>query len=352
LTESRGPAQAGYLGIDGMYCVWTSRMATTVHQPQPQADPESLVSPPKVLYIAGMTRSGTTLLSNLLNELPSFVAVGEVRTYWKAMREPRLCGCGATVADCTFWTDVAEWIERHGGPLPVDRARSLLDEHVRSLPLQLARLARASESDYSPAKEYAQLLQRLYEGIGAVGGAEVVVDSSKGPHDAYTISKFTDLDVFVVHLVRDPRAVAYSVSRRVKAPDRPGGYLVQQQAPEVGVRWMARNALSEVLLARRLGPRYMRLRYEDLVDAPAQTIERISAMCTGRKLPLPLSDNVISLGPNHSVAGNPKRHNSGPTRIRSDDEWTKRMARGPMLGATISTVPLLRRYGYPVRARQ
>jgi Sulfotransferase family len=244
---------------------------------------------------------------------------------------------------------VAGWIERHDGPLPVDRALFLQRAHVRSLPFQLARLTRAKKSAPSPAAEYARLLGQLYAGIGAVSAADVVVDSSKGPHDAYVISKFTDLDLFVIHLVRDPRGVAYSSSRLRWSPDKPTGYMDQQQASEVGVRWATRNAITEILLARRLGPRYMRVRYEDFVRDPDETVGRISAMCAARSERLPVLGDVISFGPNHGVAGNPGRLATGPVRIRPDEEWKERMARPQMLAATIGAAPLLRRYGYHLR---
>jgi sulfotransferase family protein len=334
-----------------MYCVCGSGMSIGTHQSLPQAQPGSAHAAPRVLFIAGMTRSGTTLLDSVLNELPGFVGAGEVRSYWRAMREPRMCGCGAVVSECPFWSEVGAWIERHGGPLPVDRARFLQRAHVRSLPVQLARLTRATEDHSSPGAEYAQLTARLYAGIAAVSGAEVVVDSSKGPHDAYAVSKFTDLDLFVIHLVRDPRGVAYSWSRRAWNPDKPTGRDEERQASEVGIRWVTRNALTEILLARRLGPRYMRIRYEDFVRDPAETIGRMATMCSARWLPLPVSGDVISFGQNHSVSGNPSRLATGPVRIRPDQEWTDRMARPAMVAATIGAAPLLRRYGYPLRPK-
>jgi len=323
-------------------------MRLTTDQLEPQAEPGDLAVAPKVLYVAGMTRSGTTLLDKVLNELPGFVGAGEVRSYWRAMREPRMCGCGKVVSECEFWSEVRSWIERRHGPLPVERAWSLQREHVRSMPLRLARLATANGGS-SPAAEYAQLMARVYEGIAAVSEAEVVVDSSKGPHDAYVLSKFTDLDLFVVHLIRDPRGVAYSWSRGAWNPDKPMDRDEYRRASEVGVRWVTRNALTEALLARRLGARYMRLRYEDFVGDPEGVIARISAMCgADGRLPQ-LSEGVISFGPNHSVSGNPTRLTTGPVEIRPDDEWTKRMAHRPMLAATIGASPLLHRYGYPLR---
>ena len=106
------------------------------------------------------------------------------------------------------------------------------------------------------------------------------------------------------------------------------------------------NALTEALLARRLGPRYMRVRYEDFVADPDRTITQISAMCgAGRRLE-GLSEGVISFDTTTGLR-QPSRLSTGPVKIRTDDEWTKRMETRPMLAATIAAAPLLHRYGYP-----
>jgi hypothetical protein len=334
-------------GGSALYCVGRG-MHLTTDQTVPGAGPEAGPAQPKVLYVAGMTRSGTTILDKVLNELDGFVGAGEVRSFWRAMREPRMCGCGKIVSECEFWSEVRVWIESHYGPLPVERGWSLQRAHIRSLPLHLARLAR-SDPDASPGAEYAELMTRLYQGIAAVSGARVVVDSSKGPHDAYVLSRFTDLDLFVAHLVRDPRGVAYSWGRGAWNPDKPMNRDEHREASEVGIRWTTRNALTEALLARRLGDRYMRVRYEDFAADPDRTITRISAMCgTGRTLE-GLSEGVVSFGTNHSVSGNPSRLSTGPVKIRTDDEWTQRMEARPMLAATIGAAPLMRRYGYRLR---
>jgi len=77
-------------------------------------------------------------------------------------------------------------------------------------------------------------------------------------------SKVPDLQV--VHIVRDPRAVAASI---------------QAQQVEWGERsadTYCRHLLADMSLETHLGPeRYMRVRYEDLVESPITVLDRIAA---------------------------------------------------------------------------
>src|SRR5205823_1051409 len=51
---------------------------------------------PKVLYIAGPGRSGSTVLDQVLGELPGFVSTGELQALWqRGLVERRPCGCSA-----------------------------------------------------------------------------------------------------------------------------------------------------------------------------------------------------------------------------------------------------------------
>src|SRR5438067_9142701 len=57
---------------------------------------------------------------------------------------------------------------------------------------------------------YAPLAASLYRAIADVTGAKVVVDSSKRPSDAALLPLLEGVDPYFIHLVRDPRAVAFS----------------------------------------------------------------------------------------------------------------------------------------------
>src|SRR5215212_6026745 len=66
-------------------------------------------TPVDVVFIAGFGRGGSTLLAQIMGQLPRFVSVGELRHLWlRGAVENQLCGCGQPFRECTFWGAVAQ----------------------------------------------------------------------------------------------------------------------------------------------------------------------------------------------------------------------------------------------------
>ena len=61
---------------------------------------------------------------------------------------------------------------------------------------------------------------RLYRAIGEVTGARLIIDSSKVPSGAALLSH-AGVEAHLLHVVRDPRVVAYSWQRPKAHRDRP-----------------------------------------------------------------------------------------------------------------------------------
>jgi hypothetical protein len=98
--------------------------------------------------------------------------------------------------------------------------------------------------------------------------------------------------------------------------------------------------------------RYLRVRYEDLIAAPAPTLERILAFAGAAASGSPLrSEDLAALGPHHTVAGNQNRFRTGEVSLRLDTRWRRELAPGDRALATALTAPLLLRHGYLTHAR-
>ena len=159
----------------------------------------------------------------------------------------------------------------------------------------------------------------LYQSIGAVTGARVIIDSSKRPPDAALLRLVPGLDVYVVHLVRDPRAVAYSWRRTRGQPDPNGPVrLARHGTIHSTSRWVYRNAAAEAVMRAVPSDRVLRLRYESFVACPAQTVRSIMRF-VGEDGPGPTfsDERTIELGINHTVSGNPSRFRPVPFESRT-----------------------------------
>jgi hypothetical protein len=304
---------------------------------------------PKVLYVGGSGRSGSTLLSRLLGELPGFFAAGELRYLWReGLGEDRLCGCGARFSSCEFWSAVGE--EAFGGWNKIDPWEiAELEASVsrqRRIPLLMA--PKLSPSFRERLAHFEAILGKLYVAIGKVGEAGVVVDSSKDPAYALTLWRTFGADLTLAHLVRDSRAVAFSWGRQTLSLDRPGTDSIMHRfgAAEIGLRWTAYNTAMEALKAMQVS--YVRLRYEDLVRDPQTQISRVqTTMGAGAPADLVfLEEGKTIIGVHHTLAGNPMRFGKGPLQLRADDRWKTQSKAKDRVVVTALTWPLLRRYGF------
>jgi hypothetical protein len=297
----------------------------------------------RVLYVCAWGRSGTTLVDNVLNAYPKVFSAGEARYLWsRGILGKRDCGCGRRLLDCPVWSQVQ--VAAFGSDPPDPKHVVDLQRRV-SRTRNTLRLARGRLS--ADAVEFGNLLSRLYAGIASVTGATVIVDSSKMPADAAVLGWQADLDVSLLHMVRDARAVAHSWSRAKAHRDRDA--LMAQHSPSRSTtNWMVWNGATE-LLRRRYGERYLRLRYEDLVAHPRDRINDILRFMDLTPGPGPfLDERHARLPVNHTVSGNPRRFGSGETSIAPDDAWRSEQAGSAKLVSSVLGLPLLMRYHYPL----
>jgi hypothetical protein len=299
----------------------------------------------KVLYIAGWGRSGTTILDNILGSYENVFSAGELYYLWRrGLVQGRRCGCGEKLAECPLWSKVLH--VAYGGEPPCPKRTTDLQYRVTRV-RNTRRLTRG-ELD-AEAAEYRDLVGRLYSAVAEVTGAGLVVDSSKLPSGAAVLARVAGAEPYLVQMVRDPRAVAYSWMRPKAQLDRPKPMLMDQHGPaESTTKWLAWNLLTEQV-ARGYEGRRRRLRYEDFVADPRGTVEGLLGWAGVAADGGPFVDrHTVRLGANHTVSGNPGRFRTGPVVLHPDEEWRRAQPLGPRALCTALSFPLLHRYGYRV----
>lgn len=309
---------------------------------------------PRVLFLGGLGRSGTTILERVLGELPGVCSVGEIVHLWRrGVLDDETCGCGQAFSRCPFWTEVGR--QAFGG---WDRGRAdrmiqlqTRVDRTRYVPrLIRPRLLGARRAEL---EEYVGTFRQLYRAIAAVSGRSVVIDSSKHSSLAFCLRSASDLELRIVHVVRDSRGVAYSWTKEVRRPESATGEgLMTRYSPtRSSLLWFGHNLCFSLL--GRLGTPTRLLRYEDFVADPVDTLRQLArfAGVPADRDALPFVDeDTVVLASSHTVAGNPMRFRTGKLTLRRDDEWRRKMPSAQRRLVAALTLPLLAHYGYLSRS--
>jgi hypothetical protein len=303
-----------------------------------------------VLYVGGVPRSGSTLTDLMLDRLPGHRAVGELFYLFRnGAKHDATCSCGAPFSRCGFWTDVGKeafggWDERDVAEILRLQARV---DRTANVPAIIT--GRGSASFRKDLDAYLGVLGSLYQAIAVVGQCDVIVDSSKRPSLAYLLRRLPDVDLSCVHVVRDPRGVAYSFSKHVEL--EPGADIdlqMPRSTPlKVARRWVTVNA--SIAALARAGVPYLSVRYEDMVRDPVATFERIAAFqgVAGEQVDTSfLGAEGMELRPTHIAVGGRIRHTDGVLPIRMDEAWRQQMRQADRRLVATLTYPSRRRYGY------
>lgn len=302
----------------------------------------------KILYIAGYGRSGTTILDNTLAQVDGFVTVGEMRYIWdRGIQKDWTCGCGESFSNCKFWTRILE-----SEPWMCQQSERMLDhlDPIRrggKLIRRLRTLGHKHNVSFD-RPEFVDGLRQVYSAVAQLSEADLVIDSSKWPFYGRYLSEIQGVELYVIHITRDPRAVAYSWMRR-KAYDpflAEPFFIRRLPTIRVAIEWTLWNMSADRL--QDLNPdRYLNLRYEDFVHEPRMAVGAILDFVGESDRPNPVDfNNTVQLDKNHCVAGNPVRFIRGPVRIEPDSEWKSKLsALNAQIVRAISSVQM-RKYGY------
>ncbi|RGC67690.1 hypothetical protein C5N14_18080 [Micromonospora sp. MW-13] len=294
-----------------------------------------------VLCVTGWCRNGSTIIGNVLNEVPGFFHVGELHFLWKnstGRGVNDLCGCGAPLTGCDIWSRVLP-VGRPAGTSPDAHAAAVIGrQRSRVRTRHTWRVLRRGLYD-DEIRAHADLMGRVYRAAAERAGAHTIVDTTKIPGEAALLPYVPGITPYYVHLVRDPRAVAHSWRE-------PKQYVYAMSAARSTAYWHGFN-LASAAITRRFPERSTLLRYESFTADPAGTVDALLRLCGADPAGNPVRGRTVELRTNHTVTGNPDRFRTGVTVIRDrDDSWRRTLSRADRLAATALAQPLFARYGY------
>lgn len=303
-------------------------------------------SGPQVLYVLGRGRSGSTIFGEVLGALPGFFAAGEVRVLWDpVLTNDSPCACGEPVRKCPVWSEVLAQLAG------VDRAQVVAWQHEVVREPRLPRLLGRSGGSWPALAGFRTIMGQVYAAIAEVTGCRTIVDTSKRPSYALVVRDVQGVEPYFVHLVRDPRASAYSW-RNSRHTGAAGTTVRQRGAVDATLRWNLLNLGAAAVLRRAGAGRALRLRYEDFAASPRAVVDQVSALVGGPAAESAFVDErTVVAAASHALAGNPSRHHTEQITVAPDQQWRQRQRAVDQWLASAVALPLLRRYRYPWRPR-
>lgn len=297
----------------------------------------------KLAYILAASHSGSTLLSMLLGSHPQIATVGEMALSPNSMGnlDRYRCSCGSFIRQCSFWLKVKEGMGRRGCDFDLARAgtdyRNVESRYARRLlgPLHRGRFLESVRDGalfISPAwrRHLSEVHERnavLASAVSEIAKADILVDSSKIALRLKYLLRNPELEVKVIRLIRDGRAVALTymdpaVYADAKDPNRRGGGMGGDRKSErlcmheAAYEWRRCMEEAEHILRQVPPERRMEIRYEDYCREPEASLAHIHeflGVTPGRQ---PKEFRSVE----QHVVGNGMRLDT-TSEIRLDERW-------------------------------
>lgn len=294
--------------------------------------------------------SGATLLGRLLGGHPEIATVGEMNGL-VSHNDPEvyLCSCGSRIRECDFWKLVTSGMRKRGfefdvadfgmafrlnGPLPIHYLRRVT---FRSGALEFVRdrVLRYWPGEHRQMKALVARNLAFIDTVLDITGKHVLVDTSKDRLRFRAFRQYADLDVRVIHIVRDVRGVVASRLRRGRA---------RVDARMAARDWCRIHERIEATLGTLPPDRYIQVRYEDLCRDVCGTLAQLYRFCGVS----PQVDAASLLRSTQHIVGNRMRLSelTDIQDIRIDERWRGLLTSKELEDIGQSACVLSRRYGY------
>jgi hypothetical protein len=270
---------------------------------------------PKIVFIASLGHSGSTLLDLMLNAHPDMASVGELKQLTRYTRFQRgrgrtpRCSCGAeSLGKCDFWREVDDITVKHGG-------RHLGDLNVE---------------DYADAETFQRDNTLLFGAIAAAAGKKIIVDSSKQIERLALLVENPELDVFPVFLVRDPKGQICSSLRKNGKQHKLG------KGHNSLLRLISNYSFTNRRIYSVVKHRpHAVVHYEHLAKDPQGTLSALMAAIGMNFDPQQLK---FVEQERHNISGNRMRF-AASSRIRLDERWRQSLTFPQRLMIMAGTLP-------------
>jgi hypothetical protein len=303
----------------------------------------------------------------LLGAQPGSCTSGELKATSLGDSDTYRCSCREKIRNCPFWEQVSEAMAKRGYPnFDITAAGTSIFEFEGTLVKRLLKPIyhggvletvrdvglRFAPGWRSQSLECARRNVALIASLQEVTGASVVVDSSKNALRLKYLLRIPELDVRVIRVKRDGRAVAltyiddWNFADSADPEMRGGGTgerrLLTRRSVEVAANsWKRSNESCDALIATLPRDQWTEVCYEEICADPTAALKRLAGF-------LDLDPAGVTLDfraqPQH-VIGNGMRMDT-TSEIRLDERWKENLTTEELSIFDRVAGDLNRSYGY------
>ncbi len=279
----------------------------------------------KVIYIMGLGRSGSTLLERIIGVADNVWPLGEIRSLkdyvnrndpTKPSKKNFFGESGSPLDRSFFWSPVVKKIKQDN--------LFMFDKHNKFSVRRLIKILTKKEPIGDEEKIMNLILKRSREVENE--NVEYLLDTSKLISRLLFLKNHKNIDLYVIHLVRDARGAINSFEK-------------------VGVgwfrilgRWIKNNLFISLFIKRKFDKtRFIHLSYDKFVKQPEKYLDLIN-----RKFGTNIDTNnyleYVQKKQTYSISGNKMRAKQ-LTELKYDQDWREKMPTWKKIFLTIITYP-------------
>jgi len=290
---------------------------------------------PDVLYILGAGRSGSTVFATILSDHTGIQNTGELHHFFSYLKNNEYCSCGKKFEDCEFWGSVKKELPEELTK-DVDTYEVIANrmEYHSAIPRHLFRRI--------PAKDFEKYKKAQFEIFNAIQNREnrYILDAAKYIGRFLALRKIFTGKIKGIFLVRDMRGVIWSFRKKVQTQSSPFRTIIY---------YLLINFVGQIVLWTSPKGQILKVRYEDLTDQPAETLQRVGKFLEiDFSLTIKKIQNQQPVKIAHLIGGNRLKKNPEIT-LRKDVAWVEGMSGLQKTGYFLAALPLMIINRYKIR---
>lgn len=216
------------------------------------------VDKPRIIYIMGAGRSGTTLLDIILNNSTDCVGCGELTHFVENYGQPVNASSAPHISE--FWATFGQqFTDGYRELTPIVRCM----ERHEYYPMNLLYL-----TTLGTRARYRKHQRHFFNSLASHCHGKIIIDSSKFSGRALWLLRSKEFDVKVIHLTRSRQDVVNSF-RKQSIEQPPKGKLA------ANVYWLTIQSICAITYLLTPAEKRFRLDYSQLLSSPLKQLGRL-----------------------------------------------------------------------------